>query len=852
MSANEVRAGGAYVEILTKNEKLAEGLGMAKAQVVGFGAWLKGVSLATGAMALGSAALAAGAVSRVFSRRAPLPIGDTTELVAATTPLATAWKYVSQDVWNGSTAIRAFRGILESAGPSAQPLLSALDGILSRSKAMSEKTRWKGFWAGLFGDKEEQQAARMASRAADLGRVANAFKTGGRLGILGDFVSPMKIFGLFEPGAIRNRIKEAGLGGFGAALAVGTRRGAVASMSAIGGVANVISGGILNKLGSGLQSVARAARSMASGGASREMDDITRTARTATSSVSRLGSAMSLISRGTGAALGGLKSGSRTMGLMSAGILGPLAAAAASGGAGGIGEMFSAKGFAQHASGLSDAAKKKKISVESHSANEAAEKLSGISHEDATKDPAKMVEFLKAKKQVIALGGVITADQAKRAKEHTTALSAMGIALRYIGTSLGSAVVPQITSSVKWFTKLFVGVGDWIAQNPKLIQQVFTVGKWMGLVAATVAALTTGVGFLLSPIGAVTAAVGLLTTFFPQLLAQANETMGGMSFGLLTLKLDWLETFGGIMDALSSGNLSLAADVAWSGLMLVFNRGIAWLDDLWLGWKESFLGMWDAIVIETRVKLDEMFPGFELAFSETMGFLQDSWTVSMNFFRAGFDAIVKWMAKWINWLSGLFDGAFDVSAANKSIDQHFDEKAKGRGDEQSKLLADREAARLKRADDLKTKGTRGVLTEEAEAAKKQRADDAAEARKADQAAVDTAKKKLDLAVTQAAKEKAAKDAKKAAALNDVADAAKKASDDVNRKGWQASDVRSSEGQSLLAGTLRGGGGSPQQQLLGKGKETVDELKKNNEWQKKNWVLLAGIERKVEFTAEPIG
>lgn len=819
MSSAEVRAGRAYVEVFAKNQALEQGLmdstrklagwsRLAKATVAGAahtGGAVLGAGLAGAALVGRAVASSMTSVGTALGSSAMTGVSGFSQVAAVLnrlTPLSTrVWDITQNGIGRGTRLMGNFRALLAAAGPAAMPLLSAFDGLATKSASVAW---WARAGAALKGDFKGALGYAHALRTA-----REAYLASGKGGI----------------GAWANiRLGYALTGATSTGLQVGGRL--------LGTVA-----GTGWKLASSLKGVATSAVQTAA-----QVTGLNRVVASADGRMSRFIPRLS----GLGSALRGA---SLRAGLVGGGILGALTTAAGVNGS--LSELFSARGFAQHAVEMGDGARKQGLSVETYSSYHAAAKLAGVSLEEAGKDPAKMSQVEAARKSAIGLGAVTTTEQVALAREGVRSTSEMTLAFRAVGAALGTAVLPQLIDGVRWITQTASAVANFIQENPKLIQQLFAIGRSFAAGATIAAALATGLGFLTSPIGIITLAVGGLTAAFPTLWASAKEHFGSITGAIVSMRDGFMEVFGGIVNALSAGNLGLAAEVAWAGLLVAWETGIALADQQWRTWSNALANVIDEGLTEARIKLDAWFPGFEQSFSGTMNFLQDAWTITVNGFLNVWDSAFSALAKSINYLRSLFSRAFDLKGANEAIDKAFEAKVATRTDDQAELLAKRDADRRKRNAALAEKGTEAVLRGELEQRQAER-NAAATATSAGSKRLKEAQDRLKLALKEAAAAKARKDETIASRVREGSIATQAAIAKRESRGAAANDIRTREGLTDLLVAFRGGRQNVQQQLLTKATEHVGVAKQGNAIHEKNRRLLDHIDQSVSpFVAKPI-
>lgn len=473
-----------------------------------------------------------------------------------------------------------------------------------------------------------------------------------------------------------------------------------------------------------------------------------------------------------------------------------------------------------------------------------------------TSDLGPMLEDLDGfRNKAEALGGVLSTKDVAASLAFKNSIGEMHLASKALGQTLSSAIVPQLIEMVQGTTRTVSAVRDWAAQNPELIGQIFNMAKKLALLAtvtSTFWAVGSRLAFLgpiitaalpFAPIILVTGAIAaLLLTFTPmgQLAREAftalKEAAGGavgfVTDGIAVLKADFDDVWSGMVDALAAGDLSLAAEIAIDGVKLAFARGWATIHSGYLDFKNDFLSGWDVMTAKVKVAGDDMFPGFESAWSETVSFLEDAWTIFVNGIISGWDQAFGFLTKSINYLRSLFSSAFDLESADKAVDAKILARRAERGDAQDKLIGAREAKRDQHKEDVKTKGLASALEDENAAAREARRKEAEEARAADLEAINAAKEKLALARQKAAAERRGREEAIKTVAATGAESAKAGASQASRKGFEASDVRSKEGLSAIAGTARGS--SPLDKSLDVQQKTLAEAKKQTDLQWKQW------------------
>lgn len=204
--------------------------------------------------------------------------------------------------------------------------------------------------------------------------------------------------------------------------------------------------------------------------------------------------------------------------------------------------------------------------------------------------------------------------------------------------AVGSALAPDLLVILETVIKVTAAVTRWVRDNKQI---VVTIAKMaVGFVAAgaaiaTIGAVIFGVGavlgsiipivtaiviafkvafiaigaviaMILSPIGLVVIALLLFTD-----VAKNVASLAGAAFA--EIKDVALSAFGGIADALMSGNIMLAANILWTALKLLWAEGTGWLLNKWTDWKTSIAGVFI-----------ELVNGIKVIWNELQGFLSSA------------------------------------------------------------------------------------------------------------------------------------------------------------------------------------------------------------------------------------
>lgn len=226
-------------------------------------------------------------------------------------------------------------------------------------------------------------------------------------------------------------------------------------------------------------------------------------------------------------------------------------------------------------------------------------------------DGARGIEELQQQARDLGLT-VSTADASLGAKL-TDTLNALYKSVKRVAFVIGAALAPYIIDLAERFTHLVVATRNWIDDNRALIKAVFQIavgvtaagaalftlgaiftsagaiiGGLVGVIGAAVATLVAAkaaVLFLVSPIGILIAAVAGISAGLIYLVGVGDKTISFLKQQFTSLRDEVVEAFQGIADAIVSGDLALAAKIAWLTVKLAVQRGMGAILTLYADFK---------------------------------------------------------------------------------------------------------------------------------------------------------------------------------------------------------------------------------------------------------------------------
>lgn len=328
------------------------------------------------------------------------------------------------------------------------------------------------------------------------------------------------------------------------------------------------------------------------------------------------------------------------------------------------------------------------------------------------------------RKQARDLGLTLSTEDAQSADSLGDALDSLWAVMKSGNLAIGAAIAPTLTDLAQSFARGIKFVADWIKRNRELIVLVAKIavgvmaagaalfalgsilsgiGTAFGVVATVVTGIGTAlsilgaiVGALLSPIGLVTVGVLALGATLLHVTGAGAAAVTWLSDRFAALKADALAAFQGISDALAAGDIGLAMEILWLTLRQQWQKGVHFLTEHWIAFKETVLAVWTEAVFRLASLMTSAWAGLQSAWLETTDFLADAWNVFLDLVMRGWNTASGLVQKaWVQ-LKGLFDEDLDVEAEVRRIDADTAGKNQSSEDERNRRIGERDAARRQR------------------------------------------------------------------------------------------------------------------------------------------------------------
>lgn len=266
---------------------------------------------------------------------------------------------------------------------------------------------------------------------------------------------------------------------------------------------------------------------------------------------------------------------------------------------------------------------------------------------------------------------VMSTDQAKSAASLTDAFGRITSTIKYLTFNIGSALAPIITDIANKIAGLISIIIQWVKDNQELIRTIakvlavggalaavlITIGTSVSLTAFAVSGLASIFGVLATVAGVVLSPLGLIIagvlSLADGIMKVTNEGKGLVNFFMTKFQSIYeavKPVIDSIVSAMKLGELTLAADIAFTGLKIaalsvwaeiryIFDSGIAYLGAAWDGLTFSFIRAWEYV----KRGLSQGWNYLKYGFMTLAGFMQDV-------FLAGIEGILWAFGKLVDGL----------------------------------------------------------------------------------------------------------------------------------------------------------------------------------------------------------
>ncbi len=429
-------------------------------------------------------------------------------------------------------------------------------------------------------------------------------------------------------------------------------------------------------------------------------------------------------------------------------------------------------------------------------------------------------------------------------RETAGSAAALGLALLRLKSSVQvlslrifAFFAPALTMLFNWLARVAVGASRWIAQNKGLITTALWVAAAIGGVGVALIAVGTvlsiaatavggfltlwaGVGavlgFVLSPVGLVLTALAGITAWFLTSTETGRNAMAWFAEAFGTLAGEATTAWGGLVAAISAGNLQAAFQIAIAFLRLQWVRATNFLESKWLDFKDAFSEIWSQAQGNIAIGFVNTAALLETTWVQVTSFLADAWTAFTTRFMNGWRTAQNFVGKGFAWLIAKMEG-LDPDEVMAEMDADLARRNGGASNSADAAIMQREDARKKRLAEIEANRS-GAVSEVGNDVDRRRAD-----RERNRSAAATREEEA-LAEAQRGFANAVKATTNQPGLQD-----KDFGPGMQRtvQAAAATDVRSQEGLKSLMAAF-GGNTDPQAMIVQHTKQAADEAVKQRE------------------------
>lgn len=209
--------------------------------------------------------------------------------------------------------------------------------------------------------------------------------------------------------------------------------------------------------------------------------------------------------------------------------------------------------------------------------------------------------------------------------------------LERLAIAITAALGPSLIEVGGFLTNVINSVVDFVRNNEELV-----VGITKGIAAFTAIGLAiTGVGLALSGVSAVVGIAMSPLVAIPLALGAAVAGLIALGDGMSGLASAATQTFGGIYDAITAGDLGMAFEILMAGWNLAWAKGsealLNGIDYLSHGMYETLAQAFTTVSAVVMGTIDNLVNGVMLAFDNMIAAVRKSWNYVQSFLRRGFD-----------------------------------------------------------------------------------------------------------------------------------------------------------------------------------------------------------------------
>jgi len=178
---------------------------------------------------------------------------------------------------------------------------------------------------------------------------------------------------------------------------------------------------------------------------------------------------------------------------------------------------------------------------------------------------------------------------------------------------------------------------------------------------------------LLNPFTLLAVLVAALSAAFVVMSSVGQKVLGGLQKKFTDLKTDALSAWGGIVAAYASGDLGLAARIAWLAVREQWAKGVAFLETRWLEFKTFFLKAAYGAFYGALAAWEFVQNAIVVGIIEASAAAVKAWNVFVSWWKKAIEGTAMALAKVYNWMMSLMDDSWDGDQFMRQMQAGFHE-----------------------------------------------------------------------------------------------------------------------------------------------------------------------------------
>ncbi|HOQ06092.1 MAG TPA: phage tail tape measure protein [Anaerohalosphaeraceae bacterium] len=178
---------------------------------------------------------------------------------------------------------------------------------------------------------------------------------------------------------------------------------------------------------------------------------------------------------------------------------------------------------------------------------------------------------------------------------------------------------------------------------------------------------------LLNPLALLAVLVAALSAAFVVMSGVGQKALSALQKKFSDLKSDALNAWGGIVAAYASGDLGLAARIAWLTVKEQWAKGVAFLETKWLEFKTFFLKAAFGAFYGALAAWEFVQNAIVVGVIEASAAAAGAWNVFVSWWKKAIEGTAMALAKVYNWMMSLMDENWDGAEFMRQMTDSFHE-----------------------------------------------------------------------------------------------------------------------------------------------------------------------------------